>query len=131
MQARIGRLFLLPVLIGGFGLMAANRVMAQNLRTLYTFTPALYPSYANSNGAFPRAGLVLSSNVLYGTAYGGGNSGNGVVFKISTDGTGYAIVYNFTATSGSSPPHNSDGANPSAGLILSANTLYGTTIGGG
>ncbi len=38
-------------------------------------------------------------------------------------------LYSFTAISGANT--NSDGAYPSAGLILSGNTLYGTTPHGG
>src|SRR5262245_8140964 len=74
-----------------------------------------------SDGALPQAGLVLSGNTLYGTAPAGGSSGAGTVFKINTEGTGYAILHHFT----------SDGGYPVGGLILSGNTLYGTAAGGG
>src|SRR6266446_1694376 len=43
----------------------------------------------NSDGAYPRDALILSGNTLYGTAYQGGTSGAGTVFKINTDGTGF------------------------------------------
>jgi uncharacterized repeat protein (TIGR03803 family) len=50
--------------------------------------------------------------------------GNGTVFAVNTDGSGFTNLYSFTG--------GSDGANPIAGLILSSNTLYGTTqLGGG
>jgi len=76
------------------------------------------------DGAVPFAGLTLSGNVLYGTTYAEGDGGqNGTVFKINTDGNGYTILYNFAG--------NPDGANPSGGLILSGNVLYGTTTAGG
>jgi uncharacterized repeat protein (TIGR03803 family) len=68
--------------------------------------------------------VILSGNALYGTAQYGGSSGNGTVFKLNTDGTGFTNLYSF----GSSP---SDGAEPQGGLILSGNTLYGTTEKGG
>ncbi|MBI3853513.1 MAG: hypothetical protein HY298_24970 [Verrucomicrobia bacterium] len=97
---------------------------------LYGFTaPSGSPSI-NSNGATPDAGLILSSNTLYGTAFYGGSAGNGTVFAVNTDGTGFTNLHSFTATSGS-PSTNSDGANPHAGLILSSNILYGVTYGGG
>jgi len=35
------------------------------------------------DGANPYGGLILSGNTLYGTAYGGGSSGNGTVFSLS------------------------------------------------
>jgi autotransporter-associated beta strand protein/uncharacterized repeat protein (TIGR03803 family) len=90
----------------------------QNFTTLHGFN-------GGSDGAYPRAGLILSGNTLYGTTsdLNDGGSGNGTVFKVSTDGTGFTNVYSFTG--------GSDGANPVAGLILSGNTLYGTAVRGG
>jgi uncharacterized repeat protein (TIGR03803 family) len=67
--------------------------------------------------------LILSGNTLYGTAAGGGSSGYGTVFAVSTDGTGFTKLYSFTGYG--------DGGNPNAGLILSGNTLYGTANTGG
>ena len=49
-------------------------------------------------GGDPRAGLVLSGSTLYGTAKNGGSSGNGTIFKINTDGTGYTNLYAFSAS---------------------------------
>src|SRR5437870_644312 len=42
----------------------------------------------------------------------------------------FTVLHTFTSTSGANAT-NSDGANPSAGLILSGNTLYGTAEYGG
>lgn len=106
--------------------------------TLYNFTATLDNSsrvYTNSDGANPDARLLLSGNILYGTAVFGGSSGNGTLFKISADGTGFTTLYNFTATHTSSFPFpvntNSDGAYPENGLVLSGNTLYGIANQGG
>jgi uncharacterized repeat protein (TIGR03803 family) len=86
-------------------------------------------SFTNGNdGSGPMAGLILSGNTLYGTTKNGGSGGHGTVFKINTDGTGFALIYGFTAYS---PGTNSDGASPVASLVLSGNTLYGTTSAGG
>jgi uncharacterized repeat protein (TIGR03803 family) len=74
------------------------------------------------NPAFNPDGLLLSGNTLYGTARGGTN-GNGTLFAVNTNGTGFTNMYNFTG--------GSDGGLPTAGLILSGNTLYGTTQAGG
>jgi uncharacterized repeat protein (TIGR03803 family) len=87
-------------------------------------------SFTGSDGAYPRGRLVLSGHTLYGTAASGGDSGNGTVFRVNTDGTGFTILHKFTATSGILST-NSDGANPYAGLILSGNALFGTTLNGG
>jgi uncharacterized repeat protein (TIGR03803 family) len=105
-------------------------------RTLHSFTAlsnffmAPY-NYTNSDGAWPSAGLVLSNSTLYGTASEGGDSGNGTVFAVNTDGTGFRTVHTFTQTSDSLNGTNSDGAWPTAGLILSGDTLYGTASQGG
>jgi uncharacterized repeat protein (TIGR03803 family) len=45
-------------------------------KTLYSFT-------GGSDGAFPRAGLIFSGGILYGTTGAGGSSTNGTVFRIS------------------------------------------------
>ena len=71
-----------------------------------------------NDGATPFE-LLLSSNVLYGTAGNTGHFNWGTVFKINTDGTGFTNLYNFTG--------GSDGGGPTCGLALSSNTLYGTT----
>ncbi len=99
---------------------------------LYSFPFAFYtPVPTNSDGVFPEAGLILSGNTLFGTASSGGSAGNGTVFALNTDGTGFMNLHTFTATAGSSPFTNSDGATPFAGLVLSGNTLYGTAYQGG
>src|SRR5436190_1765815 len=43
----------------------------------------------------------------------------------------FKTLHSFTATSRNPPFINSDGANPTAGLMLSCNTLYGTATEGG
>jgi len=48
---------------------------------------------------------------LHGTAYWGGPSGNGTVFALNTNGTGFTTIYAFTATNAPNPV-NSDGAQP-------------------
>jgi uncharacterized repeat protein (TIGR03803 family) len=100
---------------------------------LYDFTSIPPKSNINSDGADPDPGLVLSGNILYGTAHDGGSSGSGTVFAINTDGTGFTNLYNFTAAISNNTGYytNSDGAYPVGPLILSGNTLYGTTAGGG
>jgi len=102
--------------------------------TLHSFTSGSgsNATVTNSDGACPHARLLLLGNTLYGTASGGGSSGNGTVFAVNTDGTGFTTLHSFTGGSGSYPTvTNSDGANPVAGLILSGNTLYGTARSGG
>jgi uncharacterized repeat protein (TIGR03803 family) len=96
---------------------------------LYSFT-APYISGYSPDGTHPYAGLILSGNTLYGTAQAGGTNANGTVFRINTDGTGFQDLYSFSALD-QTYLTNDDGAYPYAGLILSSNTLYGTTTWGG
>jgi uncharacterized repeat protein (TIGR03803 family) len=102
---------------------------------LHSFTAAIPGTYVNSDGVFP-SGLVISpANTLFGTTYYGGSSGNGTVFKLNSDGTGFAVLHNFKVTTGreSHFPYsviNSDGSFPNS-LILSGNILYGTALEGG
>jgi uncharacterized repeat protein (TIGR03803 family) len=87
--------------------------------------------YTNSDGADPQCGLVLAGNTLFGTASSGGLAGNGTVFRVNTDGTGFTNLHNFTTASSGFPSTNSDGCDPQAGLVLSGNALFGTSVHGG
>ena len=109
----------------GNGTVFAIDIGGTGFTNLYSFT-ALANS-TNSDGTSPNA-LILSSNLLYGTTAHGGGAGNGTVFIISTNGTGFTDLYSFTALTSST---NSDGANSEAGLISLGNVLYGTTVNGG
>ena len=86
-------------------------------------------SPTNTDGAAPNGGLVLSGSTLYGTAQSGGFGGYGTIFAIHTDGSGFTNLHHFSAPVNA--PTNSDGISPFAGLILSGNTLFGTTSEGG
>jgi uncharacterized repeat protein (TIGR03803 family) len=80
----------------------------------------------SSEGLAPIAGLLLDgSGFLYGTATSGGSGQWGTVFKLKTDGSGYAVLHSF-------PSAKSDGKNPNSSLVEdSAGFLYGTTLHGG
>jgi uncharacterized repeat protein (TIGR03803 family) len=87
------------------------------LTSLYSFT-------VDSNGASPNGLVEGSGGYFYGTTqYGGSNSENGTVFKISTNGA-LTRLYSFT--------NGIDGANPLAGLVQTTDgDFYGTTPYGG
>ncbi len=113
----------------GNGTVFRVRTDGQYFTNLYNFTALV--SGKNSDGANPLAGLTLTLaglSTLCGTAEHGGTNGNGTVFAIYTDGTGFTVLHTFTAYINYT---NSDGADPAAGLISSGNTLYGTAGGGG
>jgi uncharacterized repeat protein (TIGR03803 family) len=110
---------------GGNGTVFALNTDGTSFTNLHSFSSLVHePPSANTNsdGTLPQSGLVLSGNVLYGTAKEGGSFGYGTVFAVHTDGTGFTNVHSFNL---------SDGGNPETGLVLSGNTLYGTTFAGG
>jgi uncharacterized repeat protein (TIGR03803 family) len=125
MKANHRNLFLLPTLIAGIGLILAGRMTAQTFTTLHSFT-----QYAD--GDSPQAGLVLLDNTLYGATEYGGQYNNSTLFAISTNGLGFQTVYNFSAIvpNGLGFVTNSDGDGPDGTMIISGNTLYGTTYDG-
>ncbi len=77
----------------------------------------------NGDGASPN-GLILSGDRLYGTAGLGGEFGQGTVFAVNVDGSGFTTLHSFTAASFTNNYINSDGVEPESGLILSGNMLY-------
>jgi uncharacterized repeat protein (TIGR03803 family) len=121
-----GLVFLLTSILGIF----ADALAAQSFTVIHSFAPPSGAIGTNSDGANPIGALVLSSNMLYGTASHGGANGVGAVFAVSTDGTGFTNLHTFSAISGPTST-NSDGAYPTGWLILSSNTLYGTATYGG
>src|SRR5213595_757509 len=116
MNKYLKKRFFLSVLIAGGVLTQARPVRAQ--ATIQV----------NSEGINPNAGVIVSGNTVYGTTAAAGNSGQGTIFAVNTDGTGFTNLYSFTANPFGT---NTDGAYPISGLILSSNTLYGTTSLGG
>ena len=97
---------------------------------LHNFTVPDSQAGTNSDGALPCGGLILSGGTLYGTASSGGAGGNGVVFSVSTNGANFTTLCSFTPMDTLNAT-NADGAMPLGGLVLSSNTLYGTTSAGG
>jgi uncharacterized repeat protein (TIGR03803 family) len=92
-----------------------------NETVLYTFTGGV-------DGENPAYSDVVFDSMgnLYGTAYGGGTNGYGVVFELSSVGGNWTatVLYSFAG--------GADGANPVNGLIMDpAGNLYGKTLYGG
>jgi uncharacterized repeat protein (TIGR03803 family) len=110
-----------------YGTAAAGGIT--NRGTVFRINPdgsgyAVLKTFAGPDGAGPEGGIVLSANgSLYGTTYAGGTSNFGTVFTINRDGTGFAVLHNFTGAS--------DGMNPQARLTEGGDgALYGTTANG-
>jgi uncharacterized repeat protein (TIGR03803 family) len=81
-------------------------------------------SFDGTNGKWPNGGMVMdSAGTLYGTAYQGGGSNAGTVFKL---GLGSATISRLASF------NPSDGKDPQAGLVMdNRGNLYGTTTAGG
>jgi len=94
---------------------------------LHSFVGTLLSLFTNTDGAVPEACLILSGSTLYGTAASAGSSGRGTVFRLYTNGTSFAVLHNFAGTY----TGGNDGGQPTAGLVLSDVTLYGTSRAGG
>lgn len=107
----------------GVGTVFAVNTDGTGFTNVYSFTNA-------NDGANPQAGVILLGNTLYGTTEFGGSAGNGVVFAVNIDGTGYTNLHSFTARNPTTYT-NSDGVSPLGGLVASGNILYGTASEGG
>ena len=90
-------------------------------QTIHSFDPK------NEDGTYPHASLIVdAAGNLYGTAAGGGHSGDGMVYELSPTGSGTwteKVLHSFAG---------SDGASPYSNLMFdAAGNLYGTTAYGG
>jgi len=99
-----------------------------NLTTLYSFCGQALCT----DGGYSTGGLIQGPDEnFYGTAFAGGigdaqwcSGGCGTVFKITPQGT-YTVLHSFAG-------YNTEGAGPSAGLVLGRDgNFYGTTTNGG
>jgi uncharacterized repeat protein (TIGR03803 family) len=100
---------------GGYGTVFSVPLAGGSPTTLATFN--------YTNGETPYAGLTLSGSTLYGTTNGGGANGYGTVFSVPLAGGSLTTLATFNNTNGAYPAYGN--------LILSGNTLYGTTESGG
>ncbi len=104
----------------GLGTIFSIRTDGTRFATLHEFQGG------KQDGASPEsAALIFSyrSEQLFGTTPSGGSGGQGTVFRIRSDGTGYQVLHDFTGSSGSVPGSVAQGFD---GL-----TLYGTAAEGG
>ena len=60
------------------------------------FTKLLeFTGTGSTNGSGPNGSLTLSGSVLYGATSAGGSAGDGCLFSINTDGTGFNKFFDF------------------------------------
>jgi uncharacterized repeat protein (TIGR03803 family) len=95
-------------------LISALSAPAQTLTILHSFT-------GNQDGGTPYGGVVLDrKGNLYGTTYGGGQPGNGTIFKVNTQGE-EKVLDSFLRNQGSAPEDSP--------LLDAAGNLFVTTSG--
>jgi uncharacterized repeat protein (TIGR03803 family) len=87
--------------------------------SFYAFAATTGYTLVNGGGAYPQGGVIASDGILYGAAFWGGGDGWGTVYTYNTAGSGFQPIYLFTG--------GEDYINPQGPLLLSSNTLYGTT----
>ncbi len=86
--------------------------------------PTVLHSFANSDGYMPNGLILGTDGSFYGTTASGGETGYGVVFKITPAGA-FTSLYNFAGGT-------SDGSQPYAGLVQASNgEFFGVTTYGG
>jgi uncharacterized repeat protein (TIGR03803 family) len=100
-----------------------------NLGAVYKLDKSLHETVLYSfpgpaDGSLPYSGVIRDAvGNFYGTTYGGGAYGYGVVYEMDAQGH-ETVLYTFTG--------GTDGGNPQAGVIRdSAGNLYGTTYTSG
>ena len=98
--------------------------------TLFKITTAgVYKVLVNfissgANGSKPFSGVVQGSDkLLYGVTSTGGANGQGVLYKVSTTGSGYTDLHDFITATGDTPL--------STPLLHTNGTIYGLTSHGG
>ena len=105
----------------GYGTVFSVDTNGNSFTTLHSFSTTNNLAGTNSDGAIPIGGLVMSGNVLYGTASAGGATGYGTVFSlilppslsITLSGTNAILTwptnmtaYNLQSTTNLVPPVN-------------------------
>ncbi len=105
---------------GGRGAVFSMNLDGSGYQFLHSF------SNGPGDGQYPLGSLLKAADgYLYGTTEEGGEFGYGTIFKVSTNGNFYSVLWNFA----NSP---NDGAYPQAGLVQGVDgSLYGTTSEGG
>lgn len=87
---------------------------------LHNFSGSFIGGNGNANdGANPNGGPLLVGATLYGTTSFGGTNKLGTIYKINTDGTGFALLHSFGGVN--------DGYVPYCSLVTDGTNLFGMT----
>lgn len=97
-----------------------------SLEILHTFNTEGIPD----GDLHARSSLLIDGDWLYGTVTDWASStGHGVVFRIKTDGSDFAVLHHFTGHNAGGSDH--DGSKPAGPLAIKDGWIYGTTLTGG
>ncbi len=99
---------------GSSGRFFQMNIDGTGVQNLHLFSSHTFPA---DNGNLPTGPLTQVGSTLFGTTVLGGTNGNGVVYELNSNGTGFQILHAF----GSQEP------NPVTGLTLGGSVFYGTT----
>ncbi len=110
------------------GVVFSIKTDGNNFTVLHQFDHAANTSDSNLG---PWMGVVVNGGLLFGVAGNYPTSPVGSVYRLNTDGTQFQIVHEFSPNFNYDPAGggdtNLDGRLPLGDLLLSGNTLYGTT----
>jgi uncharacterized repeat protein (TIGR03803 family) len=87
---------------------------------------AMHEFDLNNGGHTPNGSLLLDGGFLYGMTSSGGTHGDGTIFKIKTDGSGFSALYDIELD-----PNISGGGGPLGSLIVEGSNLFGMVSAGG
>jgi uncharacterized repeat protein (TIGR03803 family) len=102
-----------------FLILTSQPQQAQTFQVIYNFN-------GGPDGSSPDGLTIDAAGNLYGTAFNGGQVGNGTVFELAKRGSGWIFIPLYSFQGGT------DGANPYARPNFGLDGgLYGTTVAGG
>jgi uncharacterized repeat protein (TIGR03803 family) len=112
---------------GASGTIYSVKTDGTQFKMLYSFEPLNPSNGANSDGAFPVAGLLLIGNSLYGTTFSGGPGSAGTVFGLSI-ATSPATITNIVLNSDHTVMISFVGAPDSTNIIQATTNIGSPTV---
>ena len=106
----------------GYGCVFSLNRDGSNYKVLYSFSDT--GSVAGKcSGEYPYGSLTYVNGKFYGCTYEGGFNGEGTIFRINKDGSGYKDLWDFTGATGDYPYYGS--------LTAYGSRLFGAAYEGG
>ena len=106
----------------GYGCVFSLNRDGSNYKVLYSFSDT--GSVAGKcSGEYPYGSLTYVNGKFYGCTYEGGFNGEGTIFRINKDGSGYKDLWDFSNLTGDYPYYGA--------LTVYGNKFFGQTYSGG